>query len=383
MSISTDTRRRCARLALFVVAAMFAAAFSSVGVAQAFTANDVAIEPSGDVVVAGTSLKFAPRPSGRDYRTAFTLAAYRPDGSLDPEFGSGGIVRTGFGHRCSFAGASGIVVDSSGRIVVAGGSCGIDRGHEHKHIALARYLPDGHLDKGFGTGGKVTTERGVAFAVAIDPSGRIVIAGRSHRRFALVRYRANGGLDLAFGAGGMVTDGSAYPSGLAIDHSGAISVAGVHTHRATLARYEPNGSLDPTFGTGGIVTTRTGQSAVAIDPSGRIVVAGTAASSGGTAFALARYDPSGNLDPSFGSGGEVTSTFAERYAAAHALAVDFGGRLVVAGSVGSGAPGESQFAVARYKPDGSLDPSFGSGGEVTTGFGPGTIASARGVGIDP
>src|SRR5213078_3850786 len=96
-----------------------------------------------------------------------------------------------------------------------------------------------------------------------------------------------------------------------------------------------------------------------------------------------RYDPSGNPDPSFGSGGEVTSTFAERYATAHALAIDSRGGLVVAGSVGSGSPGESQFAVARYKPDGSLDPSFGSGGEVTTGFGPGTIASARGVGIDP
>ena len=110
---------------------------------------------------------------------------------------------------------------------------------------------------------------------------------------------------------------------------------------------------------------------VAIDSHGRIVVAGTVAGlGGGGGFALARYRRSGSLDPSFGSGGKVVTDFG-RYDAADAVAIDSQGRIVVAGSVRLPDPPRDNFAfaLARYTPDGSLDPSFSGDGKLTTDFG--------------
>ena len=129
------------------------------------------------------------------------------------------------------------------------------------------------------------------------------------------------------------------------------------------------GDLDPTFGSGGKVTTDVGGSdgaqAVAIQGDGKVVAAGLGNFAGpGTGdFALARYNPDGSLDTSFGSGGKVTTDFGG-FDAASAVAIQPDGKIIAAGRSGSG-----DFALARYNPDGSLDSSFGSGGKVTTDFG--------------
>ncbi len=124
------------------------------------------------------------------------------------------------------------------------------------------------------------------------------------------------------------------------------------------------GDLDPSFGSSGKVTTDFGgsdaASAVAIQTDGRIVAAGR---SGSGDFALARYNVDGSLDPTFGSSGMVMTDFGGSDAAS-AVAIQPDGRIVTAGRSGSG-----DFALARYNADGSLDPSFGSGGKVTTDFG--------------
>jgi uncharacterized delta-60 repeat protein len=124
------------------------------------------------------------------------------------------------------------------------------------------------------------------------------------------------------------------------------------------------GALDSSFGSGGEVTTDFGGSdsaqAVVIQGDGRIVAAGL---SGAGDFALARYTADGSLDPSFGSGGKATTDFGG-FDAASALAVQPDGRIVAAGRSGSG-----DFALARYNADGSLDSTFGSGGKLTTDFG--------------
>jgi uncharacterized delta-60 repeat protein len=134
------------------------------------------------------------------------------------------------------------------------------------------------------------------------------------------------------------------------------------------------GDLDPTFGSGGKVTTdfggSDGASAVTIQSDGRIVATG---SSGGADFALARYNADGSLDASFGGGGRVTTDFGSSDAAS-ALAIQSDGKIVVAGRGGGG-----DFALARYNADGSLDASFGSGGRVTTNFG--GFDSALGVAL--
>ena len=123
-----------------------------------------------------------------------------------------------------------------------------------------------------------------------------------------------------------------------------------------------SGSLDPSFGAGGVVTTRFPASAhaeaVALEPRGGIVLAGRS----GSDLALARYRTDGSLDPAFGEGGRLVSDLRGRDGVAAAVQLD--GKIVVAGSSGP------HLALARYLPDGSLDPSFGEGGEVASNLGP-------------
>jgi uncharacterized delta-60 repeat protein len=112
-----------------------------------------------------------------------------------------------------------------------------------------------------------------------------------------------------------------------------------------LARYNPDGTLDPTFGTGGTVTTGLELAfALVVQADGKLVAAGLVGLVGSD-FALARYNPDGTLDPSFGTGGTVTTDFAGADDAAHALAVQADGKLVAAGEAGPCC----DFALARYR----------------------------------
>jgi uncharacterized delta-60 repeat protein len=194
---------------------------------------------------------------------------------------------------------------------------------------------------------------------------------------------AAGDLDRSFGHDGVaVTDvlhgafDTAY--GIVQQPNGKIVVAGtVETaagERFCVLRYRANGRLDRAFGGDGRVTTSFGGSFqqardVAIQ-SGKIVVAGTAEANGGTAFALARYLPDGTLDPSFGSSGRVLAHIAAGSTdSASALLVLPSGDLVVAGSTLSPTSTPSDFAAARFDPSGTPMASFGGDGTVTVDFG--------------
>ena len=134
-----------------------------------------------------------------------------------------------------------------------------------------------------------------------------------------------------------------------------------------LARYRPNGTLDSSFGTGGKVTTAFGfANAAALEPDGRIVaVGGILVNRPDFDFALARYTASGALDSSFGSGGKVTTTFGPTAHIAQALALQPDGKIVVAGSSGFPQQRDDSFALA-LDAKGALDLGFGAGGKATT-----------------
>ena len=185
---------------------------------------------------------------------------------------------------------------------------------------------------------------------------------------------------------------------MAIAPGGKIVVAGSITDPDTfnndfaLARYNVNGSLDTSFGTGGEVTTSFGPDTsdtavgVAVQADGKIVVAGTDQDFDTNfidEFGLARYNANGSLDAAFGTGGLVATSFGPTTSAfAAGLAIQPDGQIVVAGTVQDFSTNViSEFGLARYNTNGSLDASFGSGGLVTTSFGPGTSASAAGVAI--
>src|SRR6266540_534170 len=131
------------------------------------------------------------------------------------------------------------------------------------------------------------------------------------------------------------------------------------------------GDLDTSFGTGGKVTTSFGSfydeiDGLALQPDGKIVAGGyVETSSTDSDFGLARYNPNGSLDTSFGTGGKVTTPIGP-YALARSLVLQPDGKIVVAGYEYDGST--ELFAVARYNAGGSLDTSFGTGGKVTTAF---------------
>ncbi|MFL5738498.1 MAG: delta-60 repeat domain-containing protein [Actinomycetota bacterium] len=139
-----------------------------------------------------------------------------------------------------------------------------------------------------------------------------------------------------------------------------------------------SGDLDPSFGVGGKVTlslARGGSqaNAVVVQPNGRILIGGWAY---GRGFAIVRLLRDGSLDPSFGHGGVVTTNLATGPAVVTDLALDHRGRIVAAGL------SEGSMAVARYRTDGSLDRAFGDDGIVTARYRR-TQTSAEGVVVDP
>ena len=191
---------------------------------------------------------------------------------------------------------------------------------------------------------------------------------------------ADGSLDPSFGEGGrVVTDffGDAdigYAVALQPDGkllvAGSAAVGGANSVDFGLARYNPDGRLDLSFGVGGKVTTDFFQrddfpQAVAVLPDGKILVAGGASADPNTRFfAVASYNPNGSLDPAFGTGGKMTVSFSGPVPIVNAVAIQPDGKVVLVGATGMNA-GFNQIALARLNTNGTLDSSFGSGGKVT------------------
>ncbi|MFN0030841.1 MAG: delta-60 repeat domain-containing protein, partial [Flavobacteriales bacterium] len=133
-----------------------------------------------------------------------------------------------------------------------------------------------------------------------------------------------------------------------------------------------DGSLDLSFNTEGIVTTAIGQEedyarGIAIQPDGKIVVAGYAFDDESDVIAITRYNTDGSLDNTFDSDGIVTTLIGDDGGRAHAVALQSDGKIVVAGYYSNGT--DQDFFVARYHSNGSLDNTFGTDGFASTGFG--------------
>jgi uncharacterized delta-60 repeat protein len=314
-------------------------------------------------------------------------------GTLDSSFGTGGIVTTSL-----TGGGLGQVVmqqPSDGKLIVAGlGAVGLTPSLQNVTSGgVARYNTNGSLDSGFGTGGTVTISNFYAFAGALDQNGKIVLAGTTENsahttNFGLIRLNTDGTTDTTFGGGlvsttftGGATDCVAF--GLAIQSNGQIIAVGgsgitVTTLTAgsiAVARYNTDGSLDSEFGVSGEVAvnvTESTASSVVIQPDGAIVVGGESGGGGSiltfltrAQFVLARLNPNGTLDTTFGNGGTVQTKIGTGAVAAQ-LALQSDGKIVAAGIGLAGVL--SAIGVARYNTDGSLDSTFGSGGTVATNF---------------
>ena len=248
----------------------------------------------------------------------------------------------------------------------------------------------GTLDTSFGHHGKVITDFGRVDGIediAIQPDGKIVAVGDSwllgtgSDHFALARYAKSGALDPTFGLGGKVTTdfgsltSAAY--GVALQRDGKIVVAGLAGGDIALARYEPDGSLDGSFGESGKVLTDLGVYSAAfrivLQPDGKIVVAGPTREHGSydahpPDFVIARYTTDGTLDPSFAAGGVVITAFQPGFAdTPYGVALAPGGKIVAAGTgLPGGFSGPGVIDIARYNADGSPDTTFAGDGALVS-----------------
>jgi uncharacterized delta-60 repeat protein len=324
----------------------------------------MAIQPNGQIVVVGAQ--------GLSPVRDLAVVRYQPNGSVDSGFGVSGQAITNVGRDEL---ARDVALQPDGKIIVVGTSS--------EDVVVARYLVDGQLDPTFGTAGVSVLNLGITKdtwdawrGVVVQPDGRIIAAGFvSQKDFAVARYLSNGTLDPSFGVGGVATTdfGGAedWGFGMALQPDGKVVVAGYSGSDAALARYLANGSLDPTFGTGGKVTTDFGEtdvaSAVALQADGKAVIAGYSGTGGRQHIILARYQD-GVLDASFGSGGKVLTDLPNGTEKARSLAIQSDGKIVAAGYLNVSPTSPREFGVTRYLPDGSIDTQFGSAGTVWTDF---------------
>ncbi|MBI3468480.1 MAG: tandem-95 repeat protein [Planctomycetes bacterium] len=307
------------------------------------------------------------------------------DGTLDPTFGGGdGLVATDF--EVGFTFSNSLALQPDGKVLVAARVAGPEK------VAIARYRMNGIPDPSFDNDGLVITPLQVFFGmrptVAVQPDGKVIAAGvvGNPLDFAMARYLPNGAVDTTFGGGdGLVITNlvsSSFPhdflNTVLVQPDGKILLAGYSSSDSTghdwaIARYNSDGSLDPTFGGGnGFVFTDLGGPnsndqihSIVLQPDGKIVAAGYGGAAE-TDFAVARYNADGSLDTTFGAGAGFVITSIGARDEAYGLALQSDGKILIGGFANLA---NAEAVVVRYNSDGSLDGSFGGGdGIVIVGF---------------
>jgi uncharacterized delta-60 repeat protein len=301
-------------------------------------------------------------------------------GSLDGSFGSGGEVVTDLG------GSETIAALSVGSRIVSAGATDDGVGAFDSDVALARYRSDGSLDRDFGEDGHVITDLGGTHDAALDivpaqsPSYLVLAAGSriggdglTYLQSFLLGYSFTGELEPGFGEEGRVElPAQLFARAMALQSDGKLLIAGDQQQRIMfmLIRLLRSGEPDSTFGGGdGRVMTDFGLQSHAVDvlvqPDGKILVVGWSfrRSTTRSTLTMARYRPNGHLDRTFGDGGRVLLNTRERFAVDAALQST--SDIVVAlsrslGSIGCGISATD--LLLRFDSHGDLDTSFGRNG---------------------
>jgi uncharacterized delta-60 repeat protein len=294
------------------------------------------------------------------------LRRYLTNGELDTQFGVSGTAALPFGVGLT------MVLQPDGKIIVAGGN-GIES-------LLVRFLPSGSLDAAFGSGGVFTFLAGgdssLIWSMALRSDGKIITAGRSTHNFQgkayLTRHLQNGSLDTTFGTNGVTypticaSPYSTYFFGLALQYDGKMLT--LANSGSCLSRFLADGSVDPSFGLNGHVQPGilAGTLSVLID--GKILIGGHGNYPGLLpGFALERYLPDGSLDPSFGINGLAVKQI-NYDASIYGMAIGMNGSIVAVGRSHPSPSSPHRWTVTRFLPNGAPDPVFGTEGSAFFAF---------------
>jgi uncharacterized delta-60 repeat protein len=315
-------------------------------------------QPDGALLLAGETETVR----GKYFEPGGFLQRRLPDGAIDPAF-----------HELRGGRIGGLALESDGRVLLsepAPNTCASSSN-------VRRLDPDGTADTSFGKNG-VASVGFAAELVAVDGAGRTILAGRANDNscghdpvatyaIAVARLLPNGSRDPSFGHGGEFVDASSAglkggPTGLIVRADGSIVVAGEHS----LIGLTAGGAPDPAFGEAGFVKIENFVDELTETTSGVLIAAG------GTAqfcchdsgpFLLRAFHPDGSVDSTWGSGGEVKIQIAD-VDLPTALTPGPEGSLLLAGEA---SPADEptgckdcRFApyVARLNAAGSVDPGF-------------------------
>ena len=358
------------------------------GIEQTY-GESIYLQPDGKFLVVGynsTETLFSANPS----KSQAILIRYLADGTVDGSFGVAGLLKLTLGNDISSGGP--IIFQPDGKIIIAGQTLANDG---ESDFVLSRYHANGSLDTSFDGDGKVITDLGgteFVYETVLQKNGKILLLGHSqnyniperYSQIAVVRYNANGSLDTSFSGDGKLlasfNSGSVegdFATELALQPDGKILIAGArdngpYTSAMGLMRLSPDGSLDSSFSQDGVIDPYPtasfvfeGAYGIGLQSDGKVVVAGH----GDGDFVMFRYNPGGTLDLSFGINGKVATNigdaaYASNYVSSILLQPD--GKILLGGNSTVGY--DTNFALARYNSDGSLDTAFSNDGKAVTDF---------------
>jgi uncharacterized delta-60 repeat protein len=325
--------------------------------------------------------------TGSDLNNAFIVYRFNVDGSPDLTFGIEGKVVF---FTSVIGSALAIAVQPDQKILIGG--CTED---SNVNFTLIRLNVDGTLDAGFGSGGIVVTHLTpgndyVIQSLAVQPDHKVVAAGWCNAPgpsdgLIMARYNADGSSDSTFDTDGFVTGKFDYnwndifnkvlllPDGKLIG-AGMGTFASALGHRQhALIKYFPDGTIDNTFGSLGrahtLITPNGAECNDAVlQPNGKIITVGPSYNADASSnFGLARFNPDGSIDSTFNGTGCVSTSVAG-YSSAQNFSVALQNGNIITAGVASNGGENSDFVIMRYYLNGSVDSSFGLNGVITTDF---------------
>lgn len=340
-------------------------------------AKALAIQTDGKILVAG----YTETGSGHDG----VVIRYHSDGSPDNTFYETGTLIIDIGGGSNFFEA--IALQEDGKIIAAGRAYyGLQT-----DIVMVRINSDGTPDHTFGDCGIVRTNihsSDYAHSISVLEDGKIILGGITSTTatgvdVVILRYNSDGTLDPTFSSDGKVItcigESDDWCQELIIQPDGKLVAAGLYENSESnddfaLIRYHMDGTLDHSFGMDGIVTTPIGEAhdrcyAAAIQPDGKIILAGESYDDDRRNIAVVRYNPDGSLDHSFSVDGKITTAVGEYSSGAMSVKLQADGKIILTGWVHNGA--DRDYVLVRYNSDGTLDHSFDEDGKFILSIGDG------------
>ncbi|HRO42525.1 MAG TPA: T9SS type A sorting domain-containing protein [Flavipsychrobacter sp.] len=346
------------------------------GIAQQPGDLDNSFGIGGKVVMPQVAwMDVAVQPDGKIVAVSHVIARYKTDGTLDSTFATNGIdtIKSGSGIvHCSAVG-----IQPDGKILVVGGP--VYGNVNLKDFLVLRYNANGSLDSSFDGDGELVTDFDLGsddfgYELAIQTEGKIIVAGASNQKLALCRLHPDGSLDSTFDQDGKVVINNitvdfnnnwSHATFMKLQADGKI-VAG---SASLIARINPDGNMDNSFGTNGLKGLSAPMNDLAIQADGKIALAG-----GATTFVIMRLDSNGNYDSGFGLAGMTSTAWTPGNCSnprqkATSILLQPDGRLLAGGYNMCCLLGDCrEFVLIRYNSNGSIDSSFSSDGRVTTNF---------------